>query len=238
MIYLFTDFGLDGPYQGQVQAVLKQFAPEIEAITLMANAPVMDPMKSAYLLRAYFPFLFRTDVILAVIDPGVGTERRPLAIQLDGRWLVGPDNGLFELILRDAPDARVHEITWRPDTLSASFHGRDLFAPVAARLARGNPWGIEPCDASRFADWPDDLMEVIYLDHYGNAFTGLRAKEIGHETKFKIGTATLSHAQTFEAASGPFWYENSAGLVEIAARRQSAASLLDLAIGTTLERIA
>src|SRR6202163_2763014 len=139
MIVLFTDFGLAGPYAGQVLAVLHQDAPGIVAIPLFADAPTGQPKPSAYLLTAYSAWFPQGTIFLCVVDPGVGSERRAVVAEAGGKFFVGPDNGLFDIVLRRSAEARLSEITWAPPTLSASFHGRDLFAPVAARLARGDP---------------------------------------------------------------------------------------------------
>ena len=137
MIALFTDFGLDGPYTGQVKAVLADMAPGIPVVDLFADAPAGDPKASAYLLATYAAWFPKRTIFLSVVDPGVGGPRPALFLEADGRWYVGPGNGLFELVQRRARETRCFEIDWRPERLSASFHGRDLFAPFAAMLARG-----------------------------------------------------------------------------------------------------
>jgi S-adenosylmethionine hydrolase len=116
-------------------------------------------------------------VFLCVVDPGVGGARPAIILEADGKWYVGPGNGLFELVQWRAEITHSFDITWHPERLSASFHGRDLFAPVAAMLARGEapPGRVRNDGADRRADWPDDLSEVVYIDHFGNAMTGLRA---------------------------------------------------------------
>ena len=174
MIVLFTDFGLHGPYTGQVKAVLHRMAPSIPIIDLFADAPVGNPKASAYLLAAYAAWFPERTVFLCVVDPGVGGTRPSIFVEADGRWYIGPGNGLFELIQRRARETRSWDIDWKPKHLSPSFHGRDLFAPVAAMLARGDlPPGRPRRDgADRRADWPDDLCEIVYVDHYGNAMTG------------------------------------------------------------------
>ena len=136
MIVLFTDFGLAGPYTGQVDAVLQQTAPGVPVIQLFADAPAGQPKPAAYLLAAYAAWFPAATVLICVVDPGVGGARRGLIAEAEGRLFVGPDNGLFELVLRRARSPSCWEITWRPPTLSATFHGRDLFAPVAGRLAQ------------------------------------------------------------------------------------------------------
>ena len=159
MIVLFTDFGLQGPYTGQMKAVLHQMAPGIPAIDLFADAPAGNPKAAAYLLAAYAQWFAAGTTFLCVVDPGVGGPRPPVMLEADGRWYVGPGNGLFELVERRATRARSFEIEWRPENLSASFHGRDLFAPVAAMIARGEPPPGRP-RAERRANWPDDLAEI------------------------------------------------------------------------------
>ncbi len=172
MIVLCTDFGLSGPYVGQVKAVLARAAPAVPVVDLFADLPAFEPRLAAYLLAAYAEWFEAGDVILTVVDPGVGGPRGALVVEADGRRFVGPDNGLFELVLRRARRARCFAIAWRPVALSATFHGRDLFAPVAARLALGEAPPGRETTPTRYPDWPDDLAEIVYVDHFGNAMTG------------------------------------------------------------------
>lgn len=236
MIVLFTDFGLAGPYTGQVIAALEQTAPGIPVISLFADAPSGQPRPSAYLLAAYAAWFPGGTVFLCVIDPGVGSDRRAVVAEAGGRVYVGPDNGLFEILLRRAAASTVSEITWRPPSLSASFHGRDLFAPVAARLARGEPASAmaQPVAPTSCLDWPDDLAEIVYIDHYGNALTGLRGECVPEAARLQTGGRVLRHARTFSAApaGAAFWYMNSNGLVEIAVNCGRADRALGLAIGS------
>src|SRR5262249_33911740 len=157
-------------------------------------------------------------------------------VEADGRFFVGPGNGLFEIVRRRARQARVFEITWQPPDLSATFHGRDLFAPVAARLGRGEAPAGEPHDASwsRQPDWPADLAEIVYIDHYGNVMTGTRAAALGDATRLVAGGQPIERARTFadRAPGDAFWYENSNGLAEIAVNRGRADRVLGLAIGS------
>ena len=199
MIVLFTDFGLEGPYTGQVKAVLYQTAPGVPVIDLLSDAPAGSPKPAAYLLAAYGAWFPPGTVLLAVIDPGVGSARAPVIIEAGGRWYVGPDNGLFELVARRATSSRTWEILWRPDALSASFHGRDLFAPVAGRLARGEPPSqiARPIEIGPRADWPDDLPEIVYIDRYGNATTGLRADSLPKDARLDVRRRALRRVRTF-----------------------------------------
>jgi S-adenosylmethionine hydrolase len=152
---------------------------------------------------------------------------------------VGPGNGLFELIQRRATQTRSWDIDWRPERLSASFHGRDLFAPVAAMLARGEPppGHLREDGADRRADWPDDLREVVYVDHFGNAMTGLRAATLPPNAKLAAAGRVLERERTFgdRPPGEAFWYENSNGLAEIAVNQGRADRDLGLAIGVPVE---
>jgi S-adenosyl-L-methionine hydrolase (adenosine-forming) len=239
MIVLFTDFGLAGPYSGQVKAVLARAASSVPVIDLFADAPSRQPKAAAYLLAAYAPWFPPGAVFLCVVDPGVGGRRAALALEADGRWYVGPDNGLFELVRRRSNAARVFEITERPAQLSASFHGRDLFAPVAARLARGDlPQMIEREPSfGRHPDWPDDLAEIVYIDHYGNAMTGLRASTVPENARLIAAGNRIVHARTFSdmPAGAPLWYENANGLAEIAVNLGRADEVLGLHIGMSVD---
>ena len=176
MIVLFTDFGVEGPYTGQMTAVLLQSAPALPIVSLFADLPPGQPKPAAYLLAAYARWFAAGTVFVCVVDPGVGSDRGALIVEADGRCYVGPDNGLFEIVLRRASRNRVWQIAWQPPALSASFHGRDLFAPVAARLARGEtPDSLgRQTQAIPQPGWPDDLAEIVYIDRYGNGMTGLR----------------------------------------------------------------
>ena len=238
MIVLFTDFGGSGPYMGQVEAVLARDAPGARVITLLDDAPAHDAKRSAYLLAALIDVFSKDTVFVCVVDPGVGSERAALIVEADGRRFVGPDNGLFEIVLRRAVERAAWNITWRPTVLSASFHGRDLFAPVAAIMANGGAVPGESIELGsiRRPDWPDELDEIIYIDHYGNAMTGRRAETFPSTATIKAGNHRISRATTFSDVSPgiPLWYENSSGLAEISVNQGRASDQLDLAIGDTI----
>jgi S-adenosyl-L-methionine hydrolase (adenosine-forming) len=236
LIALFTDFGLAGPYTGQVKAVLLRDAPGTPVVDLFADAPSARPRPAAYLLAAYAAWFPPGTVFLCVIDPGVGGARVPLVVQADRRWYVGPDNGLFEMVLRRAAKARAWRITFKPVVLSASFHGRDLFAPVAARLARGDKPPGKPHAPTRFPAWPDDLAEIVYLDRYGNAITGLRAAALPPDAGLCVGGAVLPRVRTFSEAppGAALCYESANGMMEVAINGGRADAVLGLTVGSEL----
>lgn len=237
MIVLVTDFGLEGPYIGQMLRVLHEQAPGRQVINLFADAPMWNPKATAYLLAAYIQGFGSGTVFLCVVDPCVGTHAHtPVVTQCDGLWFVGPDNGLFEMVRRRASQTATWRIAWQPQALSASFHGRDLYAPVAARVAGGDHCGLTVHAPLRFANWPEDLSEIVYIDNYGNAMTGIRAGSISHTAMLQLKGFQLRCARTFASVpqGAPFWYENSNGLVEIAVNQGHAAGVLGLTIGEEL----
>ena len=238
MIVLFTDFGLTDPYVGQIHAILAQEAPEQPVIDLFHAVPGFDIRVGAYLLSAYARGFPPGTVFVCVVDPGVGSARQPVMLRADGCWYVGPDNGLFHIMARRARECETYAIRWRPIQLSASFHGRDLFAPVAASLARGDIPDSAPTTLMmpEGMAWPDDLAQVLYIDHYGNANTGLRASSLSLNQGLKIGEHILERARVFAEVPPKtlFWYENANGLVEIAANQDSAAARLGLQIGDSV----
>lgn len=231
---MFSDFGREGPYVGQMQGAIAAVAPQLPCLSLMHDAPSFDARASAYLLAAVAnPFPEQT-VFLCVVDPGVGSSRRPVVVQTEKYTFVGPDNGLLAIAARRAATAHWSEIRWQPSHLSTSFHGRDLFAPVAAMLAIGQAVELAPCEPAVGSTWPDDLAEVVYQDGYGNLMTGLRADQLPEETKLTVRDQVILPARTFAEVpeNSLFWYANSQGLVEIAANRASAAELLWADVGT------
>jgi len=239
MIALFTDFGLNGPYVGQLHAVLAAAAPGERVIDLFHHVPHYDIRAAAYLLPSYAAVFPASTVFLCVVDPGVGGARRPVAAHADGRWYVGPDNGLFHIVARRAARFDCHEILWQPPHLSNSFHGRDLFAPVAAALALGTLLDARPgtLTAPSGPAWPEELAEVIYIDAFGNAVTGILAGRAGIDRALHVRGQELPYAATFSAiARGEaFWFRNSSDLVEIAVNEGSAAERLGLHLGDRVQ---
>ncbi len=236
MIALFTDFGGDDIYVGQVKAALLEHLPAgMVIVDLLHSVPNFHVRAGAHLLAALQGRFPAGTVFLTVVDPGVGTDRDAVILQADGKWYVGPDNGLLSVVAARATKAQTRRILWRPPLLSASFHGRDLFAPIAAWIARGNlPIDkIEETEQLQVRLGPDDLSEVIYIDHYGNALTGLRALNVPRSAVIAVRERHVPYARVFSDASpgSAFWYENSIGVVELAANSASAAGLLEIGVG-------
>ncbi len=236
-IALFTDFGQDGLYTGQMEAVIDAIAPQARIIHLLNNAPTAEPLLSAYLLQALSQYMPAGTIFLAVIDPGVGGKRRAIVVEADGRFFVGPDNGLFDGVAKQALTHHFYEIVWRPENCSMSFHGRDIFAPVAARLFNRQTDGLlEAIAAPDLSAHPEHLEKIIYLDHFGNAMTGIRYHHQLDGLLLRLNHRLIQQAGTFsDVKPGElFWYKNSLGLVEIAANRHSAEELLNIQLGETV----
>lgn len=234
MIVISTDFGNEGPYLGQMKRVLLRDAPAIPVIDLFANLPSFAIQPAAYLLASYVAEFPLDTVFLCVVDPGVGGARTPVVMRADGRWFVGPGNGLFNVIAQRAAAVEWWDITWRPESLSHSFHGRDLFAPVAAQIARGDAVpGVVAAGLQIEEGWPPDLAQVIYIDHFGNAVTGIRAESLDATSLLEFPGHSLRQADTFSDVEPgtAFWYSNANGLVEIAVNQGRAESILGVQIG-------
>ncbi|MCC5812483.1 MAG: SAM-dependent chlorinase/fluorinase [Ectothiorhodospiraceae bacterium] len=238
MFVLFTDFGYRGPYVGQLHASLAQADPVVPIIDLCHQAPPMDPRGAAYLLEPFTRGLPVGAVVIAVVDPGVGTERAAWMVEADGRFFIGPDNGLMEMVVRRAETVRAWRLPTAPPEASSTFHGRDVFAPVAAAVMRGDFGGldeIEPSERVRL-DWADDTPRVLLIDDYGNAMTGIREELLSDGAIIQVGDYKLRRADTFGAMpqGSAFWFRNSSGLAELAVNGGSAASVLKLVLGSSV----
>lgn len=235
MIVLFTDYGLKGPYVGELEAAVFRYAPRERVINLCADVPRQDPRSAAYLLAAWSRNFPARTLFCCVIDPGVGSGAdKPVIVRCGEHRFVGPHNGLFDVVTRDSEAVESWEITWHPDKVSNTFHGRDIYAPVCAMLANQQPVPGKPVDWRPRYDWPEDLHRIIYIDGFGNAVSGVRAAAVETATVLRIGDREIKRASTFsDVAKGEaFWYENSSGLVEIAVNHGSAAETLGIDIGS------
>ncbi len=235
MIALFTDFGCRDPYLGQVKAVLLAQAPGVPVIDLLNEVPNYNPHAGAHLLAALAPCVAVGTVFFAVVDPGVGTPREGVVVESAGSWFIGPDNGLLSVLAARRGGARVWRIRWQPEQASLTFQGRDVFAPLAAELARGDfPAAKLEAKARLDVEFDaGDLPRVIYVDHYGNAWSGMRAAAWPRGTRLAAGATELAQAETFAAVGRgeAFWYLNSVGLAEVAVNRGDAAATLGLRVG-------
>jgi len=243
-IVLLTDYGTTDFYTGQIHAVLGQRCPRARIIDLCHHLPSFDIQSAAFLLPELFNGFARDTVFFCVVDPGVGSEQRSLVIDCDRYWLVGPDNGLFSVALQRSKQAICYEISWRPKQLSASFHGRDLYAPVAAGLATGAHLPMRQLDPELDPlplQVPEvtvtDLWKIIYIDHFGNCITGIHEGTVNMSKPLQIGTTVARYRTSFFAADPGqlFWYPNSLGLVEFSMPSANAACLADFRVGDRVQ---
>ncbi len=239
-IYLYTDYGLAGPYVGLLHAAVRRHGCSSEIIDLQHDAPAFDPVAAGLLLARQLPYLPQETVVCAVVDPGVGGERKGLVLQLDEHWLVGPDNGLFAPLLSAAKT--IQAIEWQPDFISATFHGRDWFVPVAAGLAMHRQPEASRVEARSCVGFgmAKELAQVIYADGFGNAMTGMLAESLKPSDRLEVRGQVLQRAGTFGdlPVGRAFWYENSLGLVEIAVNQGSAVSQLGIEPGDAITLLA
>lgn len=239
MIVLFTDFGSQDPYVGQVKVRLLEAAPAQQVIDLLHEAPVYNAHASAHLLAAFAPTFPPGTVFLAVVDPEVGTVRDAIVMLSGGQWFIGPDNGLMSIVAARNREARVWRITWQPPALSATFHGRDVFAAIAGEVARGDFPTEKLTEMAKLNVIFDaaDLPSVIYLDHFGNAWTGIRGAAIPHSARITAKNIHFEHSESFGfvGRGEGFWFVNSVGLIELAVNRGNAAQQFGLGVGDLVQ---
>lgn len=236
MLYLFTDFGWQGPYIGQMKSAIAEISHRTHVIDLMHDVPSFNVKSGAYLLSAVASHLPADCVVTAIVDPKVGSNRKGLVLRADYRWFIGPDNGLFDIVAQHASSCHWYEIIYEPEKVSASFHGRDVFVPVAAKLLSEDSHEdyLKPIEKPAVQCFEKcDINEVIYIDQFGNLMTGLRAETLGTSLSICLGKHELPRANTFSdvGEGDAFFYENSQGLIEIAVNCGSAQEKYSAKIG-------
>lgn len=246
-VALLTDFGLSDHYLGVVHAVLERDAPGVVRLDLGHDVDLGDIWGASFQLRCAWPHLPDDCVVMAVVDPGVGTARRAVALRIGGRFVVTPDNGLAAAI---SPAAEIVALDWRRMGLeepSATFHGRDLFAPAAARLAAGAKLqnlgkvvGSETllsCPLPEPTKGPAGIDAVIvHVDRFGNLVTNVRSVDSDDSAKAAFGGRTARRVQTYADAQPDevVVLEGSAGYLELAVNCGSAAEATGLERGDTV----
>lgn len=194
IITLMTDFGLKDGNVGVMKGIILGIAPQTEIVDISHFIPPQDIGEAALILLRSAPYFPEGTIHVVVVDPGVGTERRPMAARLGTQYYVGPDNGTLTLLLEYAEDnrwpmefVRLDQPKFWLERVSNVFHGRDIFAPVAANLARGrmlaevgtaigDPMRLKlPKPKRTFNGWQG---EVIHIDHFGNIATNLRSEHL------------------------------------------------------------
>lgn len=245
-IFFLSDFGVRDHYVGVVEAVIARIAPAARVVHLTHGVPPQDLRNASWQLWAASPHLPEGSIVLAVVDPGVGSDRRAVVVETERLTYVAPDNGLLEAALAEQTVQRAHALTsaaHRLRTVSATFHGRDVFGPAAAHLARGVdpselgaevdalvPLGVLPREAA--------YGEVWTFDQFGNALTTLRAPE-PTPTAVTVNGQRVPFVETY-ASVGPgeaLALRGSSGLVELSVREGSARDALALVDGAEVRLI-
>jgi S-adenosylmethionine hydrolase len=252
-ITFLTDFGITDTYVGQVKGAILALTPDAHVVDLTHAIPPQDVAAGAFLLWSSVAVFAPGTVHLAVVDPGVGSARRAVAIQTGrGDLLVGPDNGLLlPAANRLGGVARAVDLRnpayWRP-TLSPTFHGRDLFGPAAAHLARGVPLetlGPSVVDLQRPIDFAPPRAEpgrlvgtVLHVDTYGNLVTSIPAADLPACFSVEVGSSRIEgapHANYQSVAPGELLaLEGSSELQDVSARDPSAAVVTAARRGTPI----
>ena len=253
LITLTTDFGLRDAYVAAMKGVILTINPMVRLIDISHEITPHDVMEAAFVLRQAVPFFPEETVHLVVVDPGVGTERPLVALRHGSRYFVGPDNGLFTLLLEEqTPDELVvldRPAFWRIPDPSTTFHGRDVFAPVAAHLASGRTLAEvgTPVEALQPLHWAlpiDDSQGIrgwiVHIDHFGNCVTNIphalfEKRRAGRTLKCYVGNAILNEVYTtygLVEAGEPLLLFGSNNFLEIAVNTGNASDLLDIRRGT------
>jgi S-adenosylmethionine hydrolase len=180
MIALVTDFGTRDVYAGVMKGVIAQIAPGVSVVDLTHDIPSGEVRAGAFALWQAAPHMPKGTVFLSVVDPGVGSSRRPLAAEFQDFIFVGPDNGLLSFLEYRSPLKGAIDLTPNADKVSSTFHGRDIFAPAAARVARGarpESLGVQIGEPMRLLspvlEADQGKGEVIHVDRFGNAVTSI-----------------------------------------------------------------
>ncbi|HET7292201.1 MAG TPA: SAM-dependent chlorinase/fluorinase [Vicinamibacteria bacterium] len=256
IVALLTDFGSRDHYVGALKGAVLAAAPEATVVDVVHDLPPHDVGAGAYALEAAYRAFPAGAAFVAVVDPGVGGDRRELALAAGGYFFVGPDNGIFTLVLAAHPDARVHAITnaglFRHE-VSPTFHARDVFGPVAARLANGLPleetgpripdpvvFDVKRPRRLEDGDWEG---EVIHADRFGNLSSSITRADLdamlatvgGDPTELVVVVegAVLPLVRTYaEVAEGEACaLVGSSRRLEVAVNRGSAARVLGASLG-------
>lgn len=247
-ITLLTDFGTFDGYVGAMKGAIAEIAPSVLIDDVSHDIYPGDVVGAAYALRRYWKLYPESTVHVVVVDPGVGSARRAIAVTADGRYLVGPDNGVFTFVLADAKQSSVVQITnpsYARPQISGTFHGRDVFAPAAAHITSGiTPRHLGPAisDPVMIAAPPPLVTEnavhgeVLNVDRFGNLLTNISAELVRPGAILEFAGVDVRIASTYaDAEDGEtIALINSDGMLEIAMRDANAADTIGAGRGSAL----
>lgn len=250
IITLLTDFGSQDYFVGAMKGVILSRNPSAQIVDLTHHIPPQDIQAAAFNLLASYASFPSGTIHVAVVDPGVGSNRRPLLIECAGQFFIGPDNGIFSWILEREGDFRAIQLKnekFFEHQLSKTFHGRDIFAPVAAALSNGvavAEFGDEVSDYVRLASLAPQVQtdghlqgRVIHIDRFGNCITNLTRAHLTEESfatgaKLVVNDREISSVRRYFAEGSDdeqnlFCIFGSAGFLEIAVQNSSGANVLN-----------
>ena len=258
IITLTTDFGLADSYVGVMKGVILRIAAQAQLIDITHLVPPQDVRAAMTILQSVLPYFPPTAIHLVVVDPGVGSQRRPIAIRASQGVFVGPDNGVFTPVIAAATSSSPPTILhldnpayWLP-AISRTFHGRDIFAPVAAHLAAGTPFEavgapihdpiMLPLSEPQRLSGGSIRGQIITIDHFGNLVSDVPAAWLaGRRWRFRIAGQQIGDLSQAYAAVEPGQLValiGSSGQLEIAMRNGNAARQLGLRVGEPIEALA
>ena len=227
-----SDFGLKDAYVAQVKAVILSRVPDAVVIDITHEIPPFGIISAGWLLATSFRHFPTGTIHLAVVDPGVGTNRAILALRKEGHVFIGPDNGLFSFLY---PSEEILEITWRPEgPVSATFHGRDTFAPLVVRFLTGHGLGAPGILRKDPVRFETSLPMVAHIDVFGNVITNIGCDRLGEGTAMTVNSCVIrkicnSFSEIPEGDMGLIC--GSAGTIEIAANRARASDMIGAQVG-------
>lgn len=247
VIALLTDFGTSDYFVGAMKGVILSIDETARIVDITHDVRPQDIRAAGFILRSCYREFPGKTIFVTVVDPGVGSDRRPVLAVAAGYYFIAPDNGLLEFLYGSGEDCRVYEIAdekFYRHPVSRTFHGRDIFAPAAAHLARGiRPAEFGPSvtdfvrgEETRPVKAPDGEIEaeVIHIDRFGNLITNLTRGDLPERFYLVVGGTRIDQLQTHFSAAGPgevFMIFGSAGLLEIAAFQDSARNILKTEVG-------
>jgi S-adenosylmethionine hydrolase len=246
IIALLTDFGTRDYYVAAMKAVMLSINTNVTLVDITHEIEPQNIMSAAFILSACYKDFPAGTIFCCVVDPGVGSDRRAIAAVSNGHTFVGPDNGLFGLVLdRESKIVSIENDRYFRDPVSSTFHGRDIFAPVAAHLSTGKaledlgPEISDPVLLENFRSLQisEGVIEgsVIHIDRFGNVVTNITAADTEPGSKIKIAGRELAEWREFYAggeSAQPFLIIGSAGFIEVSTNGGSAADELGVKIGS------
>ncbi len=246
-IALLTDFGTKDYFVGAMKGAILSINPNAQIVNITHEIAPQNIKSASFTLRACYKDFPAKTIFVAVVDPGVGSERRAILVETADYFFIAPDNGLLSFVFDEAKEFRVLELTNRKffaGSISATFHGRDIFAPVAAHLSKGikpDELGAEITDFVRFDETrPRKISEneieaeIIEIDRFGNLITNLKREDLPERFALEIGKTRIEKLQNYFAEaikSEIFMIFGSAGFLEIVAFQDSAKNILQSETG-------